>query len=245
MVLCWVVLLLLTACGSPIAQRTNTGNRLYERGDYEAALQAYQVAQVNAPDDAVPYFNAAAAYVGDVEFERAAAALEQALETADETIQAEAYYNLGNILYKLRRFDEAVFAYRQALLIRSDYDEARYNLELTLLQSIPPSPTAIEQQTQPETSDTDPSATPTPQPGAFDGPSPTPPPQELDASLTPDTGEGEDGRDDSATPVPQSQGELTVEQAEQLLDRVQQDQESLREYLEQAVDTGDPAERDW
>ena len=41
---------------------------------------------------------------------------------------AEAYYNLGNALKELGRYEEAVSRYEQTLSIRPDYAEAHINL---------------------------------------------------------------------------------------------------------------------
>lgn len=243
----WIVIvgLLVAACGVSVTERTNTGNSAYSRSEYDAALQAYQDAQVVAPDEPRAYFNAALAYVGMTELEGAATALEQALRTADTPMQVEAYYNLGNVFSDSGMYDLAIDAYQQALLRDPEHDNARYNLELALLRYTLPSPTAQEQQTEPEQDETDPSATPTNQPAGIDGPTPTPPPQDFDFTITPDSGEGAGGDDDSTTPVPQSQGEMTLEQAEQLLDQVQQNQEALSEYLEQEAASGEDDEKDW
>lgn len=237
--------LLLAACGTNIAERNNAGNRYFAREDYDAALQAYQAAQVADPDRPEAYFNAAAALAQDDELIRAVDALNEALETADDNLAAEAYYNLGNVLYSMTRYDEAIAAYQEALLRRPDYDDARYNLEIALLRYVPPTPTAQEQKTEPQQDNTDPETTPTNQPRGFDDPTPTIPPQDFDLTATPERGEGGGGDEDSTTPIPQSEGELTVEQAERLLDQIQQDQEALSEYLEEEASSGEIIEKDW
>jgi hypothetical protein len=38
---------------------------------------------------------------------------------------------------------------------------------------------------------------------------------------------------------------MTIEQAERLLDQVEQDQQTLREYLQDEADSGDVTEKDW
>ncbi len=241
-----VCLLLVVACGTNTAERNNAGNAAYARGDYAAAVLAYQAAQVNQPDRPESYYNAASALLQLVDYEAAVAALEQSLEEADSDFAARAYYNLGNILFEQRQFGDAVLAYQQALLRNPNDEDARYNLELTLLRYVPPTPTAIEQQTNPELGQTDPEATPTNEPGGFDGSTPTPPPAAPpDPSETPSTGnEGELGPD-SQTPIPSENGDMTVERAAQILDSVEQNQEALREYLEDVAEPGDPVEQDW
>ncbi len=240
------LLLLLTACGSPVAEKANQGNARFDEGDYEAALRAYQAAQVAAPDRPEGYFNAANALFGLVEVERALAALEQALRTADDDLAVDAYYNMGNIYYEIGFYDLAVEFYQNALLLDPEDSDVRFNLELALLRQRVPTPTAIEQQTEPDQQQTDPEVTPTSQPGAFDGPTPTPPPSAPDLTATPETdGSDSDESEESESPVPQSDGDMTVEEAERLLDQVQQNQEALREYLEEKGGAGQPREKDW
>lgn len=237
---------MLAGCGVNPAERNNAGNNAFGSGNYDAALRAYQAAQVESPNRAEPYYNAASALLAIAEYDSAIAALEQALRHADDDFVARAYYNLGNILFEERRFGEAIQAYQNALLINPDDADARYNLELALLRYVPPTPTAIEQQTNPELGQTDPEATPTNEPGGFDGPTPTPPPAAPpDPSETPVTGdEGELGAD-ARTPIPRDDGAMTIEQAARILDSVEQNQEALREYLEDVAESGLPVEEDW
>ncbi|GAB4510541.1 MAG: hypothetical protein OHK0046_07580 [Anaerolineae bacterium] len=243
--LLFLAVVVLAACATRYTERNNTGNNHYANAEYESALRAYQAAQVAAPDRPEAYFNAAAALAGGDDLNRAAAALQEALESADDTLLTSAYYNLGNVYYQMTRYNEAIDAYQQVLLIDPDHEDARHNLELALLRYVPPTPTAQEQQTEPQQGETDPETTPTNQPQGFDDPTPTQPPVDFDLTATPDSGQGGAGEDDSTTPVPQSQGEMTVEQAERLLDQIQQDQEALSEYQEAEASSGDVTERDW
>lgn len=237
-------ILLAAACGS-VARNNSRGNSLYDDGVYEAALRSYQQAQVADPDRAESYFNAASALVASGAADSAIDALEQALRTADDDFAADIFYNMGNVYYESGRFWEAVNAYKQTLIRRPDDAQARYNLELALLYAIPPTPTAQEQQTSPDSDQTDPETTPTDQPGGFDGPTPTPPPVDFDPSATPDSGESPGGEEQSTTPVPRQGGQMTVEQAENLLDQIQQEQQSLMEYLQFEASGGQSAEIDW
>lgn len=243
-IILWLIVLIAGACGR-VAERTATGNNAYNRGDYEEAVRNYQDAAVAQPDGALAYFNAGLAYMADRDYARALDAMLLAVENAEGALAVDAYFNLGNLYAELGRYGLAIDAYQSALRLDPVHEDTRYNLEIALLRYIPPSPTAQEQQTEPEQDQTDPDATPTNEPGGFDDPTPTPPPIEFDPTQTPVSGESPGGGDDSATPVPQSQGEMTVEQAEELLDRVQQDQQSLREFLEEVGGEGDVSEKDW
>jgi Ca-activated chloride channel homolog len=240
---------MLVGCGVNAAERNNAGNSMYDQGDYDAALQAYQSAQVAAPDQSVPYYNAASALVQIGELEAAQTTLEHALTIADDELTAQAYYNLGNVYFEMGLFSQAVEAYQETLLRRPDDQDARYNYELALNRVLPLTPTALEQQVEPAQGETDPNTTPTPNPGGLDGSSPTPPPpQQGPPDPTKpaieggdDTGEGED----TQTLTPQPEGTMSLEDVERLLDAVQQDQRTLQEYLHDPATPSDPSEEDW
>lgn len=242
-----VGLIFLTGCGANAAERNNTGNDLTVRGAYPEAVTAYQVAQVVEPDAPIPYYNAGVALAQQAELDAAALALEQAIETADETLVNEAYYNLGNVYFSAERYFEAVEAFKQVLLRDPDDADVRYNYELALLYAVPPTPESQEQQTEPEEGETDPETTPTPQPNDVTGPTPTPPVQDNppDESATPEGGSGDFFQQTPSTLVPQESGQMSMEDAERLLDAIEQDLQSLSEYLDQGVPAGDPLENDW
>ncbi len=140
----WIIALFLcVGCGCTVnpAERNNVGNDLYNQADFDNAIKAYQAAQVADPDNPESYYNAASAYNQAGEFDKAIAALEQALKTSDSDLTAQAYYNLGNIYFGVQRFDDAVGAYQQVLLLHPDDEDARHNLELALKKLVVASPT--------------------------------------------------------------------------------------------------------
>ncbi len=238
----------LGACGVDSVERNNAGNTLYSQGDYTAALEAYQAAQVANPDIPEYYFNAANALTALDELDAAAASLEQALLVEDENLKAEIYYNLGNVYFQQERYTEAVDSYRETLLRHPDDGDARHNLELALLKIVAPTPTAIEQKTEQDEGESDPEATPTNNPSAQGGPTATPLilPDLPDPEALPTVGKDEIGTANSpTTPRPSKGGELTVEDAISLLDTVKHDQETLRPFFEEDATLGTPSPYDW
>jgi tetratricopeptide (TPR) repeat protein len=239
--------LAITACATDPAERNNAGNALAARGAYDQAVDAYQLAQVLAPDRPEAYYNAGIALAEAEQLDAALAALDQALATADDALIGDARYNLGNVYFRLRRYPDAIAAYQDVLLRDPDDAEARYNMELALRFDLPPTPTAQQQQTEPDEGETDPNTTPTNQPRAEDGPTPTPPrvddtPNE---SATPERGTGDFGSDAESTLMPQTEGELTMEEAQRILDSLVQDQQSLSEFLQESIPAGDTGDNDW
>lgn len=242
-----MMMFVLVGCGANPAERNNAGNDLTVSGSYSEAVRAYQVAQVLNPDAPLPYYNAGVALARNDDLDAAALALEQALKIANDDLIKQAYYNLGIIYYADGRFFDAVDAFKEVLLRDPADIEARYNYELALLNAVAPTPENQQQQNEPETDNTDPNVTPTPQPNDVTGPTPTPPVQDNppDASRTPEGGSGDFADDTPSTPVAQENGDLSIEDAEQLLDSLEQDQQSLSEYLNDGVPSGDPVENDW
>ncbi len=221
-----LLLLAVTACAPNTAERNNAGGALYDQGDYTSAVNAYQAAQVLSPNVPEPYFNAANALARIGNLQEAVSVLKQALKTSDESLTAKAYYNLGNVYYEMGRYDDAVLAYQQTLLVTPNDEDARYNLELALRRIPPPSPTPSEEQGLENT--------PTPNPG--DGVTPSPQVSTPTPQFAPDQSNGD---------IPPAENTMTVEQSEQLLDSVQQDQGRLPDRQQPQPPGDSQPQMDW
>lgn len=127
--------LLAAACG-PSAEKMNAeGNDRFAKEAYLEALAAYQSAQIESPDLAEPYYNAANALYRQGAYAEALEQMEEALRyAADETVAENSFFNLGNATFNLQSWEEAVDAYTEALLLNPDDQDAKYNLELALQQ---------------------------------------------------------------------------------------------------------------
>jgi tetratricopeptide (TPR) repeat protein len=123
------------AC-SPSAEKLNQiGNEAYLEESYDEAQIAYQSASDEDPQLAEPYYNLANVLYRKGGFDQAIEQIEQALSlTSDQALAQNGLYNLGNSTYNLQDWATAIEAYKQALLINPDDQEAKYNLELALLQ---------------------------------------------------------------------------------------------------------------
>lgn len=235
LMVCWV---LLAACTVNPAERNNAGNDLYRQGDYPVAIRAYQVAQVMMPDDPVAYYNAGSALAATGQVQAAIDNLNQALKTADEDLIAQAYYNLGNVYFEMALYNNAIEVYREVLLLRPDDTDARFNYELALSRADNEAPQEDEQEP-------DPTATDTAQGG--DQPTPTPPPGTGTPENTeePESGGGDSEGDEPVTVTPDPQGEMSEAQMEIMLDSVEQNQQTLREYLQRLSTPGPAPDKDW
>ncbi|HUF89101.1 MAG TPA: VWA domain-containing protein [Gemmatimonadota bacterium] len=126
--------------------QADSPRELYESGRYREALLAWRHAdRVSGADAADAYGRASAAYrMG--EFREAAASWTVAARTVEDAGRAtDGWYNAGNARYRIaealdadptsdsqRYWDAAVAAYREALLLDPDDQEAKHNLELAL-----------------------------------------------------------------------------------------------------------------
>jgi Ca-activated chloride channel family protein len=227
--------LLLTACGGRAFQHNRAGNRLFDRQEYPESIYEYHQAQVDNPEQAEPFYNAANAYNRIGELDAVQTQTLQALEVADPELAAQTWFNLGNAFFDAGKFASAVDAYKEALRLQPDDLDAKHNLELALLME--QQQEKEEQQSQPEQENSGeeqsvPEETAQPAPDPEEG---TEEPQEQ-----PQTGES------SQDSEPSDPGELSPEQAEQLLEVLLSDNPTLQEYLNQVYEAPDAMPKeDW
>lgn len=213
------------------------GNRLYRQGRFAEAVEAYESALESGRDSPELRYNLGTALLRLGRYEDAEPHFLAALAAVDPELRERTLYNLGNrFLSDARRaadpeargrlLDAAVEAYKQALRIRPEDEDAKWNLELALqdLEDQPPSQSGGSDQD----SEQDPDGSEDPQSGGSGGPHPFPP-----------NGSRRD-RSDS-----ESQGAMTPEQAERILRAAEQDE---RDVYRQRLRRGQrerPVERDW
>ncbi len=248
-----LTLLALAACAPDVVQHNNQGNRHFAQDEYEQALTEYQLAQVEAPDRAAPYYNASNAYNRQGQVEAAAAQAQQALKTADSSLAARTWYNLGNAFFQAERWGEAVTAYQESLRLNPTDLDAKHNLELALQKLEEPeqqqeqgSEQGGEATPTPAGGSSGQEATPSPQPQEGQEATPSPQPQEgQETTPSPQPQEGQEGTAEAGE-APQPTEGMTMEQALQLLRALSQDTSTLQETLQEMLIAPGPApEQDW
>lgn len=105
------------------------GNTLFEEKKYKEAEKSYQQALKKDKDSYKATFNLGDAYYKQQKYEDAAQQF-QALThraTSRDTL-SKAYHNLGNSLLQLKKYEESINAYKNALKNNPDDEDTRYNL---------------------------------------------------------------------------------------------------------------------
>lgn len=105
------------------------GNKLFAEQKYDEALNKYRNASIEDPENPLIHFNLANAFYKKKKYEDALKDYEKSLSVEDVLTQSKAYYNMGNTLYRLGKLPEAILAYKQALKLNPDDEDAKYNLE--------------------------------------------------------------------------------------------------------------------
>jgi len=238
-----VLTFLLAGC-SPEAQRYNDeGNDLFQQGAFIESISEYQRAQVDEPDAAEPYYNAANAYNRMNQADSVLTQTEQAVKTAEPGLASQAWYNLGNAYFGAQNWPEAIEAYQQSLRLEPDDEDAKVNLELALEQM---QQEQQQQQQQGEQSEEDQQESEEQQSQPEQGEQEEESEQsQSEPSQSEEQGQKEEQESSSSQPSEQTEG-MTEEQAVQLLQALLDESQTLQEVLQEVNPAPGPAsEQDW
>ncbi len=118
-----------------VAKLNQAGNDQFYADAYDEAWGMYQSAQMENPELAESYYNAANALYKQGLYEEALTQMGMALQFAsDESLAEQVFFNLGNSSFNMQDMETAVSSYIEALLRNPDDADAKYNLELALVQ---------------------------------------------------------------------------------------------------------------
>ncbi len=227
----------LSACAPDVVRHNEAGNEHFDESAYDDAVAEYRLAQVDEPDLAEPYYNAANAYNRLSQVDAALAQTEQALKTADPELAAQAWYNLGNAFFDAEQWPQAVEAYKEALRFQPDDVDAKHNLELALQKLEEQQQQQDEQEQEQDEQSNDEQQEQN---------------EQSEATPTPEQGsESSAGQDEQATPQPSGEPQeetegMTEEQAIQLLQALLNESQTLQDRLQEIHQApGSAPEQDW
>jgi Ca-activated chloride channel family protein len=144
-----LILLSALAPAGPLRASTASADDAYKKGDFVTAAREYAAAAQRSPKKPVLQFNVGTAAYRAGQFPQAAKAFQESIARAPSgdagrlADQQDAYYNLGNTLYRtgqkteesdpqqtMQTWTQAVKAYETALQLRADDADSKYNRDL-------------------------------------------------------------------------------------------------------------------
>ena len=224
------VVLLLMACGQMPDQINNSGHDPYASGDYAAALEAYESARDGVPTAAEPHYNIGNTLYRMGQFDGSINDYDESLKYATNDLRSRGFFNRGNAAFQMQQYLQAVEGYKEVLRMNPDDLDAKHNLELALRQ-LPPEAQDPQDEPPPPQNEPPPPQDEPPPPQDQPPPQVEPPPQ--------------DEPPPQAEPPPPNQP-LTQEQANQTLEAVGNDAQTLQERRQQTLVAPEPpTEFDW
>ena len=126
----------LGATAQTVRLDNNRARRLYLKGAYQEAYDAYKKADAKyRKEQSVLQFGMATALLSKGQTQEAAKLLEQLTQETQglrPEQQAAVWHNTGNIFMAAKDYPKAIEAYKQSLRLNPTDDETRYNLTLAM-----------------------------------------------------------------------------------------------------------------
>jgi Ca-activated chloride channel family protein len=111
------------------------GNTAFKENNYAAAEDAYRQAIKSGENTDVASFNLGNVLYRKDDAEEAAKAFDEAIKnTTDNELKQKAFYNKGVAYQKAKKLPECIIAYKNALMLNPNDEDARQNLERALTQ---------------------------------------------------------------------------------------------------------------
>lgn len=128
-----VCLLVTCTANAQVKKAVREGNKLYEQKKYKEAAAAYQRALQKDPNYTPGMFNLGNSLYKQKQFDATRKAMTATAKMAkDQPVKSAANYNVGNTYMEEQKWQEAVDAYKQALRTNPQDADAKYNLSYAL-----------------------------------------------------------------------------------------------------------------
>ncbi|MEX0594288.1 MAG: tetratricopeptide repeat protein [Balneolaceae bacterium] len=210
----------------PADNTAREANRAYEEGDYPRAVQLYREALRETPDAPRIWFNLGSALAKSGEPDAAIEAFDRAhdlFETSGD--RARTRYNAGHIMSGLEQYEEAVRLFRESLQEDPEDVDARHNYELAKrrLESSQNEESNPEESDQGDSNDED---------------------QEQESGQNPPPGHQPPPNDQQSGGSPPP-SQMSPEEAQSLLDALQQQERELLEQRNRTSESGESNDANW
>jgi tetratricopeptide (TPR) repeat protein len=136
----FALMLLFTHTGNLLkAQRNNVsinkGNQLYKQNNFEAAKQHYQKAIQQDVKNAVAHYNHGNSQYKGNEFDESLQSYDNTIQNnAKKPLKEKSFYNKGVVYMKQKNLPESITAWKEALKLDPNDQQARENLQKALLE---------------------------------------------------------------------------------------------------------------
>jgi Ca-activated chloride channel family protein len=133
------ILIFFFLCNTSLAQQVNEqivkGNEAYNKNQFDIAASAYQKVLQKAPENNIASYNLGNVLYKTDKPDEAIKYYDKAIASSKErAFKEKAFYNKGVAFQKQNKLPECINAYKNALKLAPEDEEARQNLQRALLQ---------------------------------------------------------------------------------------------------------------
>lgn len=214
----------------PERRQVRKGNRAYEKGRYEEAAGRYRRALEAAPESWEGRYNLASALYRTEQYDNAVEMLNLAAQDTLRTPieRSEAYYNLGNVHFSRQKLAESLDAFRSALRLNPDDEDAKFNFIYVkrLMQDQENEQNQDNQENREDQQNQENQEEQQNRDNQENSDQQNPDQEEQNAEDRPQEGEGE------GNPQP-AEGSLSEEEQERLLEAIQAQEDATQERLKE------------
>jgi Ca-activated chloride channel family protein len=130
--LIFTALIMIQIAPADVGSNMRRGNHLEQKGEYEEALENYQKALVEEPDNPSIHYNIGRVLYRMGKYDEAVSEFQLGLMDKKRDFQSNVFYNIGNSQFRNGQLDPSIDAYKMSLLANPKDLEAKQNLEFCL-----------------------------------------------------------------------------------------------------------------
>ena len=125
----FILILMITAPLFAQESTTDPALQAYRDGDFDKAIQLYSNMLADKSDDTDLKYNLGSSFYKKGTFNAAKSGFEDALDSENNYSKSRAYYNLGNTNFKLNKAEESLVAFKNAMKLDPEDEDAKFNYE--------------------------------------------------------------------------------------------------------------------